>query len=215
MFLNIVLFIWLDFAFGRVWMLASQEPSRSLGSTVTPSNSTEHWVLQHTTPVCTLCATIQIVSQARGWRLKHTETDRERQGSTLMQECPLYCVQGPQPKNTPETISLPSGTPEDLVLRAAVGTQIRGKQEIQDLGVHSSSRVCVAGIMPGIVMDLTKISKMPNCVVLNSTYAHQCTRYPWGLYLRTSSLFYKAKAEIEWERYSNMSKTQTTEKNRL
>ena len=86
-----------------------------------------------------LCATINFVNQARGWRLKHTKTHRDT-GHPWCQNAPrmpplLYSgadyigIATPQP-NAPETTLLPSGTPDGLVLRAAVGTQIREKQVV-------------------------------------------------------------------------------------
>ena len=94
-------------------------------------------LLQHSTLICALCATVQFMNWARGWRLKHTKTYRQRHESSLKQECPknapFIVSRGSLYRDShapPQTITLPSETPEGLVLRAAVGTQIKRKQVV-------------------------------------------------------------------------------------
>ena len=86
------------------------------------------------------CTTIQLVNRAKGWRSKHTKTHRQRHGSSLKQEFPkiapfivsrgnLYRDSLAPAKRT-RNYSPAFRPPEGLVLRAAVGTQIRGKQVV-------------------------------------------------------------------------------------
>ena len=109
-----------------------------------------------TMPLCLRSVSYYPVTELRAKALeikihRHTQTERQRHGSSLNSPRmpPLLCsgadyieIAMPQ-SNPPETTLLPSGTPEGLVLRTAIGTQIRGKQEIQDLGSHCSQQLMI------------------------------------------------------------------------